>query len=222
MMRMKITSEQWSRFLLSVAAKGSALAKWRLYHRYLLGRGVTADLSRARHYLESAAEQLYPDALFILGRNYYYGWQGYPQDVDTAYFLFCSAGRKGSRDGSFYAAMMLGCHEVKHAECDRETIDICLLHCMDLSEGLRGMPKFNRNTFGAFALLRAIRHTRNRRPYRHSYYTALKYLVFAAHCQPDDNMRKLYKTLVHRDSLQEDMAALPTWLHLFMPDQPPD
>lgn len=221
-MQTKITSDQWSRFLLAAAEKGSVLAHWRLYHRYLLGRGVTANLRRARDHLEKAAEQQHPDALFVLGRNYYYGWQGYPQDVEKAFFFFHEAGRHGSRDGLFYAGMMLNCREVKSLRHSQSAIDHYLLSGMDLTKGLRGIPKFNRDSFGSLAVLRATKHARNQSPYRHSYYTALKYLVFAAHCQPDDNMRKLYKTLVHRDSLQEDMAALPTWLHLFMPDQPPD
>lgn len=66
----KYTPKQWTACLLTMANNGSALAHYRLYHRYLKGRGVTRDPHRAYEHLKVAANHHHAEACLTLGLYY--------------------------------------------------------------------------------------------------------------------------------------------------------
>jgi Sel1 repeat len=76
------------------AARGDAMAEYRLGRLYLAGTGFTADYKQAAKYLQLAAEQGLTEAEMVLGYLYENG-KGVPRDGRRAFEYYAAAAKQG-------------------------------------------------------------------------------------------------------------------------------
>jgi len=96
-----------------LAEQGHARAQAMLGYIYLLGTGVTRDLSVSAKWYRLAAEQGHVSAQFSLGESFRTG-MGVPQDFSTAHMWFNIAAANGHQ----HATLMRGLAELHLTKAD--------------------------------------------------------------------------------------------------------
>ena len=97
--------EIWQAFLVSRKANaGDPIAQQELGVRYLLGRGVEADSSRAAYWFFKAAEQNMVSSRFNLGILLYHGW-GISWNPFESYRAFLISAEAGMHEAEFVVGL---------------------------------------------------------------------------------------------------------------------